>query len=301
MATQVSVSEPPAFLRDYYAALAQRGMNLGNLGFTQYNQQRVAPLNEQQQAAAQMVQQRALSGSGAMNQAGNFFGGMMGGQYNVGNVSAGQNPYAGQNNPYLQQNINNAMGDVESRIDSKFNNNAFGGTAHQQTLARELGRVSNDMRSADYTQQMGLAENNVNRQLQAGQFNAGTQGQNVQRQMATLPFAQNLAANDYQDANAMMGIGNQLQGHNQNIANANYQEFNRALDYPGQQLAYMQAGLNPSASAFLNSSTTASDPKTNPIANAAGGAMTGYALGNMMGFSPGWGAAGGGLLGLLGG
>lgn len=40
MATNVTITEPPAFLRDYYAALAERGMNLGNLGFTPYTQDR---------------------------------------------------------------------------------------------------------------------------------------------------------------------------------------------------------------------------------------------------------------------
>lgn len=182
----INVTQPPAFLQDYYAALAKRGMELGNKEYTPYSKDLVAGWNTQQDQAAKMIQARALGGSQAMNQAGSYFGNLMNGQYNV---NAQNNPYMGQNNPYLNNAINQAQNDVTSRIDSKFNGNAFGGTAHQQTLARELGNVSNNMRMQDYTQQMGLNENAVNRNLSAQQFNAG-------QQMQGLNFAPTLAAND---------------------------------------------------------------------------------------------------------
>jgi hypothetical protein len=291
------------------------------------------------------------------------------------------------NNPYLQQAIQDAQGDVSSAIGSRFNNNAFGGTAHQQTLARELGRVSNQMRMQDYAAQQGLSESDVARQLatqqynignqnqlnqananlgfqnaniqnQANQFNAGLQGQNIgfqnqanqfnanlgaadlarnaglastlgqananlglsniQNQMSTnqfnaglqgqnigrqqqaLSFAPTLAANDYADAQAMMGLGNQIQGNNQQIANANYEEFLRQQAYPAQQLSYMQAGLNPAGAAFRNQTTTSPDPQTNPLGNMVGGGMLGYAAGNALPnvFSNPWiGALGGAALG----
>lgn len=511
MAVNTTITEPPEFLRSYYAALAQRGADLGNRAFTPYTQPRVAPWNQQQDMAANMVQQRALSGSPYMNQAGGWFSNLLNGGFNINNVptytgpssiaasgqvsnisapgsiqranatlgpsaiaasgqigpiaqsdtisganayfgpnsiasggaaSAGSNPYAGMNNPYLNTAIDRAMGDVESRINSRFNGNAFGGTAHQQTLARELGNVSNAMRMQDYSAQQGLAENAVNRDLsnqqyninnanalnqynaglgmqnanianQMGQFNAGIQGQNVanrnainqvnaglqgqniantnsinqynanlgmqnagiQNQMAQfnsnlsgqdianqqaanqfnaglqgqniantnainqynaglgwnaanaqnqmgqfnaglqqnnisrqqqgLAFAPTLAANDYADANAMMGLGNQLFGYNQSIADANYQEFLRQQQYPSQQLQWMQAGLNPSQSAFSNSSTTTPDAQSSPIAGAIGGGMAGYgALSGLnsiynTGISPWLGAGLGALGGLL--
>jgi hypothetical protein len=317
MATNVNITEPPEFLKSYYAALAERGMNLGNLGFTPYDQARVAPWNQQQEAASQMVQQRALAGSPAMQQAGDWYGNMLAGNLGVGNVAApgtltpGTNPYAGADNPYLNQAINRAMGDVSSRVNSRFNDTAFGGTAHQQTLARELGNVSNQMRMQDYTQQQGLAESAVNRGMQAGQFNignqmstnqfnAGLQGQNLGRQQSALSFAPTLAANDYADAQAMMGLGNQVQGYNQQIADANYQEFLRQQAYPGQQLSYMQAGLNPSATAFRNSTTTGPDQSTagNTMANMLGGGTLGYAAGNYFD-NPWLGALGGAALGGL--
>lgn len=367
MPTNVTVTEPPEFLRNYYAALAERGMNLGNLGFTPYSQPRVAPWNQQQEAATQMIQQRALAGSPAMGQAGNWFQNLLGGAYNVGPVAApgqigavnpalgpssiasggtataGRNAYLGMDNPYLNQAIGRAMGDVESRINSRFNNQAFGGTAHQQTLAREMGNVANQMRMQDYTAQQSLSENDVARQLatqqynignqnalnqfnanlgmqnagiqnQMGQFNANLQGQNIANQMNVnqqnaalqaanraamqqgLSFAPTLAANDYADAQAMMGVGGQIQDYNQRIADANYQEFLRQQAWPGQQLSWMAQGLGGIPN-YQTSRVTTPDQQGSTFANVAGGALTGAGIGNY--FQNPWLGAGLGALGGL--
>lgn len=414
MATNVNITEPPEFLKSYYKALAERGMNMGNLGFTPYDQDRVAPWNDQQEAASQMIQQRALTGSSDIGTARNYYNNLMGGSAAVANVAApgtltninndylgqvtqgistpdklgqitaqtgpssiasggtataGRNAYLGMNNPFLNNAISAAQDDVMSRLGSQFNKNAFGSTAHQQLSAKELGKVSNSMRMQDYAAQMGLSESDVARQLQTqqynignqnqlnqfnaglqqqnantqnqiaqanmgyqgqniqnamtgqqfnanlsaqdlarnasiaasqGQFNAGLQGQNIQNtmnvnqqnaaiqaanraaQMQGLNFAPTLAQQDYLDANAMMGLGNQLQGTNQNIADANYQEFLRQQNYPAQQLSHMQAGLNPSASAFKNSTSTGPDTTQsgNTAANVIGLGLTGYGLYN---------------------
>lgn len=510
MATNISISEPPEFLRDYYAALAERGMNLGNLGFTPYDQQRIAPWNQQQQDAAQMVQQRALSGSPSMDQAQDWYSNMLAGRNNVGNVNAalgpsgisapgqigaisnqylgaqsrgvapsgqigavgtqygpsgiasggqiggvsptfgpssiasggqstaGRNAYLGMNNPYLNTAISNAQDDVSGRVNSQFNNNAFGGTAHQQTLGRELGRISNDMRMQDYATQLGLSESDVARQLanqqynignqnqlnqfnanlgfqnanianqmgqfnsgvqgqnvanqnalnqfnanlgfqnagignqmalanaglqgqniqnqnatnqfnanlgaadlarnaglaqtqgqfnaglqgqnianttannqfnanlgfqnagiqnQANQFNAGTQAANIGRQQQALGFAPTLAANDYADASALMGVGNQLQGTNQQIADANYQEFLRQQAFPGQQLGFMAQGLGAAGAGAGGTSTQTTNQQGSPIAGMIGGGLAGYGISNALGFTNPWLGAGIGTLG----
>lgn len=267
---------PPDFLQPYYQALAERGMQMGNLGFTPYDQNRVAEWNPQQDAAAQMIQTRALAGSPEMSQASNFAMNTMNGQ---NNVQSGTNPYAGSN-PYLNNAINQAQNDVTSRIDSKFNGNAFGGTAHQQTLGRELGNVASNMRMQDYGMQQNLAEQGLNRNMNAQQFNMG-------QRMGAMQFAPTLAQNDYNDASQLMNLGLGIQGHNQNIANANYGEFMRQQEYPSQQLNWMQMGLNPSTQAFRNTtSTNPSNQGANPWATAAGAVGTGAGLYNL--FSGGW-------------
>ena len=288
----VSITAPPEFLQSYYAALAQKGATLGTQDYTAYTADKVAPWTDQQNAAAQMIQQRALTGSGAMNQAGQWFGNALQGQYNVGPVasggqaSVGNNPYAGMDNPYLNTAINRAQDDVQTRINSQFGNgNAFGNTAHQETMARELGNVSNQMRMQDYSQQQGLAENAVNRnwqnqqfnignQNQLNQFNAGLQNQNYSRQQNALNFAPQLAQNDYMDAQALFGVGGAMQQTNQSIADANYQEFLRQQGWGGEQMNYMAAGLNPSGSTFSNTTATQPQQQSNTLANLAGAGAT---------------------------
>lgn len=377
MGTTTSSTDPGPLL-SYYEALARKGADASNLGFEAYGGSRVAPWTEQQNAAAQMIQQRAVSGSPEMAQASDWYSKMLAGQNGVGNVEAafgptsianpgqiqgynnqymgqqaqqaqnagqsqaGQNAYLGMDNPYLNKAIGQAQNDVTSRIDSKFNNTAFGGTAHQQTLARELGNVSNNMRMQDYAAQQGLSESDVARNLQnqqynignanqmnqfnanlgaadltrnaqlatqqgqfnsgiqgqnvanqnaanqfnanlgmsnanianaSNQFNAGTQGANINRQANAMSFAPTLAANDYADATAMMGVGNQIQQTNQATADANYQEFLRRQAYPGQQLNYMQAGLDPAKGVFGNTTST-TQTTGNPWVGALGGAAT---------------------------
>lgn len=82
-----------------------------------------------------------------------------------GGFNVEKNPYSGQN-PYLDQMIGNAQQDVtrayqESVVPqtlSQFNSaGAYGGTAMQQAmaqdnrgLAEQLGRVSSNLRNADY-------------------------------------------------------------------------------------------------------------------------------------------------------
>lgn len=89
-----------------------------------------------------------------------------------------QNQYAGQNQ-YLDQMVSDAQGDVTKAYQnstlpnllSQFNaGGAYGGTAMQQALSQsnqdlagQLGRVSTNLRSADYDRQAQLAESALNR------------------------------------------------------------------------------------------------------------------------------------------
>ena len=54
------------------------------------------------------------------------------------------------NNPFLQANIDAAIGDQRNAVNSMFSAaGRFGSEAHQGTMAREAGRISNTMRGAD--------------------------------------------------------------------------------------------------------------------------------------------------------
>src|SRR5690606_32660143 len=99
--------------------------------------------------------------------------------------------------------IDSAQGDITRNFNNSVANNtdammarsgAFGGSAWQQAqsenanqLAQNLGRVSNDMRMADYGLQAQLSESDVNRRLQAQQNdlarNAGLSAQDLDRSL----------------------------------------------------------------------------------------------------------------------
>lgn len=102
----------------------------------------------------------------------------------IGNTISGQNqnPYAGSN-PYLEGVVNKSLGDVSTRVNSQFGGSNYGTTAHQETLGRALGDQSNALRFQDYATQANLAEQGLNRQMNAAfnvpQFQAANMnGQN---------------------------------------------------------------------------------------------------------------------------
>jgi hypothetical protein len=179
--------------------------------------------------------------SGQINEVGANLG--MGSIASGGASTAGKNAFAGLNNPYLQQQIDYANKDITGAIDSKFNGNAFGGTAHQQTLARELARNTSNMRMQDYGSQMGLAENAVNRDLSNQQYNIGNQNQLNQ-------FNAGLSQSNANTLNQMGQFNAGLQGqniNNQNTINANNTalgaaDLARNANMFGQQ-AQFNAGL----------------------------------------------------------
>lgn len=127
-----------------------------------------------------------------------YIGAMSGGAFNpyIGaQTEVGKNQYAGAN-PYLEQNIQRSLGDVQGRVNAQFGNSAFGGSANQELLGRELGNTSSAMRMQDYGMQQQLAEADIARRAQygnaditrnagllqqQGQFNVGTRQADLAR------------------------------------------------------------------------------------------------------------------------
>lgn len=87
------------------------------------------------------------------------------------NLGIGGNQYGGSN-PYLQQNIDNTLGDITrqyqttvapARAGAMARSGSFGNSGQQQmqledqrNLGQTMARTSNDMRMADYTQQQNM-------------------------------------------------------------------------------------------------------------------------------------------------
>lgn len=299
-------------------------------------------------------------------------------------VSVGTNPYAGSN-PYLAQMIDaanediaRAFGKTAAGINTQFaTGGAFGGSAHQEALADanraladQLARTTTGLRFSDYQTQQQLAENALNRQLQAGQFNAGLTQSDIARNAALAEsdlarnaglseadIARRLAAaqadiarnaglseadiarrleasqtdlarnaglvenqlnrfdaernrqlqalgllpqtiqSAYLPGQALFGVGQQTQQLNQAQLDAQLRQFLEARDWQANQLGLLGNALNSITGNFQN--ITAPNPNyVSPLQGAAGGALSGAALGSVI---PGLGTVAGAVLGGLGG
>ena len=211
----------PDWLQPQAAGYINRAQSVADQPYQAYGGQRVAGFTDWQQQGLQAQAQRGMSGSPTMsaaNQAlpGMFNGGgtaaanpygqaqtMQGGaqvqspmnQYGRAQtmqggaqISAQANPYAGSN-PYLQQNIDSATGDVtrawnnvqKPQWDTAMSRSgSFGNSGvsqanqmSQSDMQRNLGSMASGMRMQDYTQQQQLGEAASNRNMQAQQFNSG--------------------------------------------------------------------------------------------------------------------------------
>ena len=178
-------------------------------------------------------------------------------------VQPGQNALAGVNNPYLNSQIDQAQGDVVRNwanvqapsFDTAMSRSGGYGNANITSMAqqgmtdlqRSMGDISSRMRFQDYSQQQQLAENAVNRGMQAQQFNAGLQDNNIARALGLAQFNAGLSeagANrsmQAQQFNAGLNsenIGRQLQAGQFNAG------LGEAAAGRGMQAQQFNAGLN---------------------------------------------------------
>lgn len=227
------------YIKDYLAvgqATTQRPYNF-------YNGDTVAGFSPEQELGFNLTTQRALAGSPTLNAANNSLTNTLNGNF-----------LSPDSNPYLKGNVDRALNDVQSRINSQFNNNNFGSTAHQETLQRGLGEQANALYGQNYTNE----RNNM---------------------MQGTSLAPSLANADYMDASMLQGVGAQRQGlANQYLGNAN-NAFTGAANFPYDQLS--RYGDVVRAGQGVGGTQTNTGPNPNqqsPLAGAAGGGLIGYGL-----------------------
>lgn len=182
----------------------------------------------------------------------------------MANDFTGGNPFLGQNNPYLQQQIDSSLADTtraynlrtNPAIESAMvNSGSFGNSGLQQVqneaqrgLMQTLGNQANNFRAQDYNNQQGMYQwdQGFNRSLFNDAF-----GQNQQ---------------NLQNATGLLG---QLQGYNAgDVTNANNIQ-NTPLNY-WQQFAN---GANSIGQGYGNSTVTGG--ASSPLVSALGGAQIG--------------------------
>lgn len=247
-----TVQSIPDELKPLASAYTSKAINLSNQGYQPYDGQRVADMNQFQSAGANAIASRALGGSDLMDAASaRMQGALSSGQ------AATSNPYAGSN-PYLQQNIDAALGDVTRNYNNAIapglttagvSSGSFGNTgvqAQQQeamrNLSQELGRVSSGMRMQDYTTQQQLGEQFASRNDAA-----------LQNMLGLSPTYGNQA---YTDAAQLMKVGQQYQDQSQQVLDTGYQNYLDQQNLPYKQLAAMSGvfGSNLGATSTTSSS-----------------------------------------------
>lgn len=270
--TQTTSTQKPEFLQNLVNSNAIHSYNAAGQPYQPFEGQRFAPLNSQQQAGLNMTEQRAMSGSPVMNAANADLQKTLEGGY-----------LSPDSNPFLQNTVNQALGDVQSRVNSQFSGNNFGSTAHQEWLGRNLADTALPIYNQNYQQERG-------------------------RQMQANLFAPQAAQSDYQDLQALLGVGDVRQAQAQQGLDFNFDQFNAQQQDPYNKQQWLSNILNGTSGQIQ----IAPNPyQQNRTANAIGGAAAGAGLGGALGGAaagatagsvlPGWGTAIGAGVGLLGG
>ena len=266
--TTVNKTDPPDEVKPFLAPFVQRGFALSEKPYQAYGGQRIADMTPEQNLGLNFTAARAMQGSPLMRET-----------QNQAMQTARGDFLSPDSNPYLRQNVNTALNDVQTRVNSQFNRpGAFGGSAHQELMTRNLGETAGQLYSQNFTNERT----------------------NQQRAMA---FAPQLAEMDYRDAQALLGVGDVRRENTQDLLNLSYENFLAQQQFPYQQVNYAGDILARSMGGGGTSTSTGPNPfQSNRASSALGGAATGGGLAYMLGASNpiiGGAALGGGLLGLF--
>jgi hypothetical protein len=158
--------------------------------------------------------------------------------------------------PYQQQVIDLAMGDIQrqadiargSAQDRAIRAGAFGGSRSallesesQRPYAEQMARTAAGLRQSGFEQAQRAAEADVARQQQMQMFAPQFELQARQQQAGLLG---GLAGQQLQGLGLLGGIGQQQQALQQQAIGAQMGEFQRALQYPQQQLGLLATGVS---------------------------------------------------------
>jgi uncharacterized protein YukE len=242
--TSTQKSDPWAGVQPYLTDLLSRGQSVTNNPYSFYNGDTVAGFAPEQEAGMKLGTERALAGSPTLNAANNNITSTLKGDY-----------LSPDSNPYLKQNVNRAMDDVQTRVNSQFSGNNYGGSANQELLTRNLGDVANSMYGENYARERG------------NQLNAAGQ-------------ATGLASADYQDANYLQGIGAQRQNLANQFMGNSANTYNQAAQFPYEQLQRYQNVVNTGTGTGGSSTSTTSGGGggSNDLASIAGLGLTAASL-----------------------
>lgn len=161
--------------------------------------------------------------------------------------------------PFQQQVIDTTMADIQRQADIArqkaqdvaIGAGAFGGSRSaileaesQRPFADVMARTAAGLRQTGFEQARRAAESDISRQLAGREFRAGLLG--------------GISAEQQRRLGMLSGLGGQQQALQQRALDIPYQEFQRALAYPTQQLGLLAQGV--SAQPQLMGKTAAYQP-----------------------------------------
>jgi len=246
----------PDWVQPYAQGYLNQAQQVANTPYQQYQGQMVAGFNPYQQQGLDAMAQRAYNGSPVMGAANQQL------QDTIQGKSLG-------GNPYLQQQIDAAQGDVTRQ----WNNVAKPSwdTAMQKSgsFGNEGVAQANQMAQSDMQRNLGLIDTN----LRANNYNT-ERGY----QMQATGMAPQFANQDYTDINNLIGAGQQYQNQQQTELTNQYNQFQQARQYPAQQLDIMGNAL----ARQYGQQGSQTTPGPSGAATAIGGTLTGAALYNLL-------------------
>ena len=242
--TQTVKNELPSWATPYSQELLTRGAAVADRPFEQYSGERIAALSPEQQLGISGTMARAQQGNAAVNAGQSMLGNTLSGQY--------LNPAS---NPYFRGTVDAAMNQAQGAVNTQFNRpGAFGSSAHEGVMTNALGGIANQMYSQNYMNERANQMNAANQALGYGQA-------------------------DYNDLNAMLGVGDTTRQYQADLLGQQYNNWLEQRNYPLQQLDILGNALNMSVGNQGSTLSTAPNPyQSNTTANLLGAGLAGYGL-----------------------
>jgi len=246
----VSEFKPPEYTQAPWEQYVARLGALTSGEIPRYQGQTVAGVNDQQALANSMLTNLALNGTAAGNDANTMLSLTMSGAFDNPYATT-LNPYQGAN-PYTEQVIaqsNKKIADAYSRgtaaqLDrAHAKSRTFGSSGqleaqqgNEQALADALAANTSSQLNQNYYANQNIAEQQLNRASNAVDAERN-------RQMQAAGLAPQVQQGDLQAIQALMGGGDALRNYQQDLLNAQMQDWQSWMQSPYAQMDVLGSGL----------------------------------------------------------
>jgi hypothetical protein len=261
--TSTTMSGPAPWLEPYLQSYVGNAARLASQPQPMYMGPRVAPWNQNYTNAIDLTRQTAMNSSPDV----------LAGRGAVTNIAGG----AYQNNPWLANDYTGAViGDTARQMTDAFGrgtqagtnamfsrDNAFGGSAWQETNAANAGQLA---------QQVGAMANQY--RLGTQQQGAGDYRSGVNQQLGAAGMAPAMQGMDLQAGQALAGAGDMQRNFQQQLMDTNYNTWLGQQSYPYQQAQFFGGALGIPG----GGTSTTTSPGMSPLGAGLGALAIGASL-----------------------